>query len=823
MTRFGVLRGTSALCLIVMAGAACAQTASPAAAPQAGEEVGAPLGEIVVTAQRRSQNLQNVPIAISAFSAVDLKTKQIQSTNDIPRLVPNMVGATNVGIGSANSYFIRGLGNTESIATFDPAVGTYVDDVYISRQNANNFSFFDVDRIETLRGPQGTLFGRNTTGGAINVILKKPSDTLNGYVEGSYGRFRDWSGRASIDIPVSDKILTKISAFGNHSRGYVRNETTGEHNNGAKGYGVRAAVRLLPTDGVTWDVSADYIRDDQVNVPATKRGGHLYSMTGLNTDTAGLAGIVAGKKANFHLQNVTKSTSLTSNLQFELGDANISLITGYRDLKQGYLSDIFDGKYSTGGFGLSNAGRFKQFSQEVKANGKLLDDTLEYVVGAYYIHENNRTDFADVFTIDAGTFGIPLVLADRVLHNKTSAPAVYAQLDYHPVEKLTLTVGARYTSEKKTVGVDPNANPLLAGVPYGTADIIAAGVPTKLRTKLLTPRAAIEYKVDRDLMFFASATRGFRSGGWNARALSAAAFQPFGAEKVWSYEGGVRSELFDRTLRLNATAFYTDVKGFQVPLGFLDSTGAINFVTQNGSDFRNYGLEAEAVLVPVEGLSLFANLGLQRAKYLNPDATIRAQQASCRSGTAASCGQGIVDPNGDLATPQRTPKLTMAFGGSYDLPVGDFIVTPSANATYQSRNTVGTAGVPGDYVDGEWVANASLFLKTADSRWKIGIECANCFNNLFVASNFPPGFKFYNMPMTWRVTRGRQLLSEGDRCHGGGSHPTMGRRQRGVGWQEGFGRDQPRHPALSRHVITKYKGARSRCRPPAAPHVLFAI
>ena len=751
MTRFGaILRATTGLCLALGANAAWAQSDGPSTVDETSASA---LGDIVVTAQRRDENLQSVPIAITAFSAADLTAKQIQTTIDIPRLVPNMVGATNVGIGSANSYFIRGLGNTESIATFDPAVGTYVDDIYISRQNANNFAFFDVDRIETLRGPQGTLFGRNTTGGALNVILKKPSDRFGGYVEGSYGRFDTWRGRASVDLPVSEKILTKFSVFGNHADGYIRNLTTGERNNGAEGYGVRGAVRLLPSDGITWDVSADYIRDDQVNVPAVKQDGRLYSMTGLSSKAPGLAGLVAGDKANYHLQNVTKSLSFSSNLQFELGDATVSLITGYRDLKQGYLSDVFDGKYATGGFALANNGRFKQFSQEVKANGKLFDDRLEYVVGAFYIHEKNRTDFADVFTIDAGTFGIPLVLADRVLRNKTSAPAVYAQVDYHVTDQLTLTVGGRYTSEKKTVAVTPNANPLLAA-PYDTADIIAAGVPTKLRTKVFTPRFAVDYKLDQDVMLFASATRGFRSGGWNARALTAETFQPFGAEKVWSYEGGVRSELFDRTLRLNATVFYTDVKGFQVPLGFIDGSGAINFVTQNGSDFRNYGLEAEAVIVPTKGLSLFANLGLQRAKYRNPDATIQAQQADCLAGTVASCGQGIVAPDGSLARPQRTPRLSLAFGGTYDAPLGDFVLTPSANATYQSRNTVGTAGVPGDYVDGEWVANASLFLRPEDRGWKFGVECANCFNNLFVASNFPPGFRFYNMPATWRVTAG---------------------------------------------------------------------
>ena len=732
------------------AGQASAATQTDPATPAADG-----LGDIVVTAQRRAQNLQDVPIAITAITAADLDAKQIRTTIDIPRLVPNMVGATNVGIGSANTYFIRGLGNTESIATFDPPVGTYVDDIYVSRQNANNFSFFDIDRIEVLRGPQGTLFGRNTTGGAINVILKKPSDTLGGYAEGSYGSYNEFRGRASIDLPISPKVLTKFSVFGDSSDGYVYNRTTHEKNNGDKGYGVRGAIRFLPTEAITWDVSADYIRDDQVNVPSIEQGGKLYSDTGLNQNTAPLATLVEGAKAQYHLQNITKSASITSNLQFQAGeDTTISFITGYRDLRQGYLSDVFNGKYATGGFALANQGRFDQFSQEVKVNGKLMDGKLDYVAGLFYIHENDKTDFADVFTVDAGTFGIPLVLSDRILRNTTSAPAVYAQVDYHPVKALTITLGGRYTDEKKNVGVTPNANPALFGVPYGTAAIVAAGIPVSNRTKLFTPRIAIEYRPDEDLMMFASATRGFRSGGWNARALTAAAFQPFGPEKVWSYETGFRSELADRKLRLNVTAFYTDVKGFQVPLGFLDTTGAIDFVTQNGSDFRNYGVEGELVYAPVKHVSLFANVGLQRAKYRNPDATISAQEASCRSGVAASCGQGIVDPSGNLAPPERTPKFTTALGGSYDAPIGRFLLTPSINATYQSRNTVGTAGVPGDYVNGEWVANASLFLKRADSRWKIGVECANCFNNLFVASNFPPGFTFYNMPMVWRVTTG---------------------------------------------------------------------
>ena len=707
------------------------------------------LADIIVTAQRRQQSLQDVPIAVTAISGDELSAKQIRTTIDIPRLVPNMTGTTNVGIGSANTYFIRGLGNTESISTFDPPVGTYVDDIYVSRQNANNFTFFDVDRIEVMRGPQGTLFGRNTTGGAINVVLKKPAETMGGYAEASYGAYNQLTARASLDLPLSETVFTKISAFGNRSDGYVNNRTTGEKNNGNRGYGVRAALRVLPSDTVTWDVAADYIHDNGVNLPSVLTDGKLYSLTGLKTTVAPLKNLVAGRKSNFVLQNITKNVSFTSNLQVELGDANLAFITGYRDLKQDYLSDLFDGPLPTGGFAIVNAGRFKQFTQELKVAGDI-GNALQYTAGLFYIHESNQTDFADVFSL----LGFPLVLSDRVLSNKTSAPAIYAQLDYKPTDQLTVTVGARYTSEKKTVGVVPSTTPLPFGVPYGSAAISAKGIPLEDRTKQLTPRIALEYRPGKDVMLFASATSGFRSGGWNARALSAENFLQFGPEKVWSYETGFRTELLDSTLRLNATAFYTDVNGFQVPLGFVDSSGAINFVTQNGSDFRNYGLEAEAVWAPVERLSLFANVGLQKAKYLNPNATIVAQQAACKSGKAASCGQGIVDPLGNLAQPQRTPKLTMAFGGSYDAELGSFTLTPSANASYQSRNTVGSAAVPGDFVAGEWLVGAGLSLKPSMASWKLSLECANCTNTHFVGSNFPPGFKFYNMPRTWRVSAG---------------------------------------------------------------------
>ena len=184
-----------------------------AAAPLWAQAAPAPAAEnegvtdIIVTAQRRAENVQDVPIAISAFSSEQLRAQGVSSALEIGQFVPNLVAQNNTGLGSANAYYLRGLGNTETIPTFDPPVGTYVDDVFMSRQNANNLNLFDVERVEVLRGPQGTLFGRNTTGGAINVIVRKPQPTLGGFAEVGYGRFNQVSARASVDVRSPPRIL----------------------------------------------------------------------------------------------------------------------------------------------------------------------------------------------------------------------------------------------------------------------------------------------------------------------------------------------------------------------------------------------------------------------------------------------------------------------------------------------------------------------------------------------------------------------------------------------------------------------------------------
>ena len=191
----------------------------------------AQLEEVLVTAERREASVQDVPIAVSAYNEEMIEKLQIDDTLDLINVVPNMFGGNNTGLGTANMYYLRAQGNDESISTFDPPVGTYVDDVYITRQNVNNVALFDVERIEVLRGPQGTLYGRNTTGGAISVVMKKPSDTMQGYVEAGAGRFGKTLLRGSIDLPLSENVLTKFSAYYVDDDGYLENRTDGKDYN----------------------------------------------------------------------------------------------------------------------------------------------------------------------------------------------------------------------------------------------------------------------------------------------------------------------------------------------------------------------------------------------------------------------------------------------------------------------------------------------------------------------------------------------------------------------------------------------------------------
>lgn len=803
--------------------------ASPAFAQTANavDDTGA-VEDIVVTAQRRRERVQDVPIAITAFSAETLQARGVQNALDLTQFVPNLVGLNNTGLGTANSYYLRGIGNTESIATFDPPVGTYIDDIYISRQNANNFSLFDVERVEVLRGPQGILFGRNTTGGAITVHMREPGERTGGYLEAGYGAYQQKLLRAGVDVPVSENFGVKLSGYWQEDDGYVRNTLTNERANNSNGWGIRLGMRAKLSDSINWTGSYTHTFADATNIlnfdcnpanPAQCDG--RFATTGLRR-VNDFGGRFSGRKDDFGNFNKASMDLLTSNFAVALSEKlSLNVITGWLDMSQKFAVDFADGtalpslanpspaprNYTLGGFVIANDGLHRQFTQEVKLAGSAFDGVVDFVGGAFYFRERNNTDFADLFNLGAsGPVGFPFLLADRTILNTTEAWAGYGQVDIHPIENVTLTAGIRYTDETKTFTVRDNRVSCNDGTIEATCiddrNLRApngVAIPTSQRAKLWTPRFALSWKASDDILLFASATNGFKSGGWNARGTAASELLPFGPEKVWSYETGFKADLFNKRLRFNLTAFLIDLTGLQTPSAFVRPNGSIAFLTRNFANYLNKGIEAEFTARPTDALTLFGSLGYQDDKYQLPSnapafdeynfQSVAGQQVSCRqqltagrvalgnaAELAAACGVGIVAPDGSISTPVRTPAWTISMGATYEVRASDKIsIIPSVNANWRSSSEVGTSSVSffqqgfrsaagtnypanlaysGDFIRGSfsqarWIANASLTLKHAGG-WQVVAECRNCFDEEAVESSLA-NHSYLNPPRTWTI------------------------------------------------------------------------
>ena len=711
-------------------------------------------GAIIVTAQRREQSIQDVPIAISAFDPQTLETLAVKKTIDLVDTIPNLVGSNNTSLGSANVYFLRGQGQDESFPTFDPAVGTYVDEIFYARQNGNNISLFDIERTEVLRGPQGTLFGKNTTGGAINIVLRKPGEELGGFVEASYGKFDEVSVRGSIDLPASDTARFMVSGFYIDDNGWLKNTRLGRNFNDRNAFGARIAGDIDITPDLNWYIAADYINDSGTNITGidaiaddndnvTGRYGKVRLET-TSVLPGGLGAVYDGAESKADYGSETISYNVSSNLGYQTSNGAINLILGYRKVENDFLVNF---PLPTVGFFLpsspddvfiiDNLGDFKQYSAELKYNASLFDDFLNLTTGIFYMKEENRSDFAAYF---AG----PTPSRDRIISNDTENIAGYIQGDLALTEQLTVTAGVRYTEESKTFDVSDNrpvgddANtPTDQLTDLTTENLIRLGIPTRQKAKVWTPRFAVQFEPNDDLMFYGSATRGFRSGGWNARQNNVAGLQPFGKETVWSYEVGSRAD-FGRALSLAVTAFYLEAKDLQINT----TIGQGLFAIGNAGALQNKGVEIEAFIRPAAGFNLYASLGLMDAEYKASD----EDAAAC---VTPNTRFGSLDANCDPATVKRTPEIQTTFGGSYAFDLGDATITPRASIRMVSDQVTTSQGRGPS--DGYTLINAGVDVQPFGENLKLSVECSNCFDKRYAVATFGNGDIYFNNPGRWTL------------------------------------------------------------------------
>jgi iron complex outermembrane receptor protein len=554
--------------------------------------------------------------------------------------------------------------------------------------------------------------------------------------------------RGSIDAPINDHIRTRFSAYWMDEDGWVKNLSTGGTNNGHDGWGVRGAVSIDITSNLTWDVSVDHVHDVNSMIPETLVNGDWVSHSALGP----VGSYVTGEKGTYTGNRVwNDTTGFTSKFSLASTIGKISVITGYRHLITKYNLDYFDKNSPLGGYDSIEDSEHNQFSQEVNVSGTGLHDIVDYTVGAFFFHEWNDSDFATLLNLTT-----PIVPYDRTYVNTTNSFAVYGQFDIHFAPKMTLTLGGRYTADAKHLHYIDNNNPLVAPSAHVTdASLLALGIPLNQSAQVFTPRFALQYEPNRDLTFYASATKGFKSGGWNIRAATANLLTNFANETIWSYEAGMRSQWLDRRVTFNLTGFYGKTKNFQIATaGGAMGTGAPVFPVGNFSDFVSKGIEAELTVKPVHGLSLFTNGGWDWTKYQNPTPAVQAQQAACLAylqygagvSNAANCGNGIVTATGGIAIPLRAPKFTGTVGFTYELALNrDWNLVPTGSWRHVSSFNVNSAQLANTFDPGYDEFFGSIGLENPGRGLRFSVGCENCTNDNYLISVIS-GYKYWSPP-----------------------------------------------------------------------------
>ncbi len=618
--------------------------------PPSSEEVaneGTQLEEIVITAQKRAQNLQEVPISVAAISGAELETRGIEAVTDLGTSVSGLVFQRVNGIVLP---FLRGVGNTGNAAGNEPSVATYVDGVYYPRVVSSFFELKNLERIEVLKGPQGTLFGRNSTGGVINVITRDPSQDTAVSASISYGRFDAIQGDAYLTTGLTDELAVDFSFTGKTSDGFGTNIATGNRFGYEDSILVRSKLLWTPGDETRIILSAFYSNSKQSHQRAAFPGfisrSNFSPAFVLDSDDISFYDGTASAD-NF---NKFEIAGTTLRIEQEFDFADVASITAFSRTDEDSIFD-FDFLPALDG-DVFGRGRTNVFSQELQLTSKR-GSAFDWILGAYYYH--NRTGYDDLTFI--GTAFGPGLRADS--QQRSQSISGFAQATVEVAPRLKVTGGVRYTrDELEAEGLFQLLNGFDLGPPPPGRDTIGK----------FTFKAAVDYQFTDDILGYASFSRGFKSGNFGLLTYNRAT--PTEPEGIDAYEIGLKTELFDRRVRLNGAAFYYEISNPQVALIDLE-TNTIFFSNGGGSEVK--GAEIEAEFAVARGISARAS-----ATYL--DSTYTDYPNAPSSIPDNVNGGSVPIPGGIDAEGNRTPlasKLTFNVGADYTLETGagDFTVT----------------------------------------------------------------------------------------------------------------------------------------------------
>ncbi len=696
------------------------------------------LETVTVTTRRREESSQDVPTPMSVVSGQTLETQRVYRIQDLQQLVPSV----NVAYMHArqSSVSIRGLGNNPASDGLEGSVGLYIDNVYLGRPGMAVFDLMDIEQLEVLRGPQGTLFGKNTTAGVINISTRAPTFTPERSIETSVGEDGYFQTKGTISGPLNDELAGRFSAYRTRSDGDIKNEYNGHDLNGGSRDGFRAQLLFKPNEDFNLRWIGDYNEEDSsagprvlYNTGPTINGVNLYQS---RANAAG-ATLVNGSHRKVNLDNdqhVTVhqgGTSVEANWTLP-SDFTLTSISSYRFWNFTPAND--DGLNVAATYNAGVSVEDKQYSQEFRlASPK--GEFFDYVVGAYYFGSDlDNKSFAyygpqaDIWN---GTPRGALANVGSVGngHIKTDSFALFAQGTWHLSERLDFTAGVRGTYEEKNAWVTRNA-------PVGGATVSGAAATARrgrtgaydsgdLNQYSSSPSGLLNlsYGITDDLLGYATLSHGEKSGGVNLAVGSAptagADSLLIGTERANNAELGFKSTLWDRRLQLNANLFWTQVNAYQT--NAYDDVNRVQYLTNAGS-VRSRGVEFESTVIPLRGLTLNFNGSYNDVSYLSYKDAPCPPEVSQAPGAPASCdlsGHQVVGASKWIGNANGKYEWNLANGlqpyvtGSYAFrskAVGT--VEDSDYGQIPSYAVVNlSTGLRGDFNQGQW--DVSLWLKNA--------------------------------------------------------------------------------------------------------------
>lgn len=551
------------------------------------------LQEIVVTAQRRAQSVQDVPISISAYSAEMLEDLNAIRSDRLFTLVPG-VSTLSYGMLGSSSVSIRGVGSLLVNQGVEQNVSIYVDDVVIGTSQAYDTSLFDVERVEVLRGPQGTLYGKNSVGGAFKFITRQPDDVPSLSVDGAYGNHHLYQGRGVMNIPVNDKVAWRLALSMQGRDPVVPNTTPGAPDlQDEDSRGARLQTRILASENTTVGLAFDWTRDHQTGLATGPFDSALDRETSVNQENAEDREILGA--------------AITVN--HEMGAWGLTSITAWREMDYTLFGDGDSTALSLAESGQST--KFSQVSQEVRLTSPV-DSALSWVFGAFYYRDS--TDATnDVTFLDAGpAFFLPYGYGERSLADiETQTAALFADATWKITQRFALSAGLRYTHDAKDISYEHTSNyPEFGGV------LAPVSAQTASRNDdMYSPRLVGTLDWTDDVMTYASVTRGTKGGGFNALFVPAGDTLPIGPETAWNYEVGLKSRMRDGAFGFNASLFHFDWRNQQVNVLIPGSFGLTT--RRNAGQSRSSGGELDIVMRPVSWGSVSLGYAYNDAHFVS--------------------------------------------------------------------------------------------------------------------------------------------------------------------------------------------------------------